>query len=152
MTDETSFKITIKCPQSQSPTNETRGSIAIDNKIVQQFTLTGAEEKTYEFAHDLDDGDHTLTVNHDYSGDAISALVIEKIEMEEIDLGVLAYNGVYTPTYPEPWYSDECAAGRPPKETIGDGKDGSSCLFMGWEGRYDLKFSTPLYEWLLESI
>lgn len=152
MSDEHSFKITIKCPQAQQSTNETRGSIAIDNKIVEQFTLTGIEEKTFEFGQVLDDGEHTLTINHDYSGDSIMAMVIEKIEMEEIDLGVLTYNGVYTPTYPEPWYSDECAAGRVPKETIGGGADGSSCMFMGWEGRYDLKFSTPLYEWLLESI
>ena len=56
------------------------------------------------------------------------------------------------PTYPEPWYSDEVAAGRPPEENIGNGKNGSACLFMGWEGHYHLKFSTPLYEWLLENI
>jgi hypothetical protein len=69
-------------------------------------------------------------------------------------LGVILYKGGYTPTYPEPWYTDETNAGRPPKEVIGgpDGLMGSAPLFMGWEGTYTLKFSTPLYEWLLDHL
>ena len=149
---EQNFKLIISCPKSQSDDAETRGSILIDGEIVQQIKLSGTDTQTFEFTRDVEDGEHTISVTHDYSADSSCALVIDKIEMDDIDIGVLAYNGTYKPIYPEPWYTDEVAAGRPPKEVIGNNEDGSSCLFMGWEGQYDLKFSTPLYEWLLEQL
>ncbi len=146
------FEITVKCPQVESDASQTRGTINIDGEKQATIELNGAEEKVVKFSADLEDGEHTFEITHDYSADNISALVIEKIIMDEIDIGVISYGGTYTPTYPEPWYSDEQEAGRTPKETIGDGVDGSAPLFMGWEGSYKLKFSTPLYEWLLENI
>ena len=67
---------------------------------------------------------------------------IMQITIDQIDLGIILYSGEYHPTYPEPWYSDEVAAGRQPREYIGgqDSSDGSAPLFMGWEGVYKLKF------------
>ena len=151
--DTLKFKLVVSCPNEQTPSDVTRGHVSVDGKRIKDIEMTGKTSAHHiEFDIALDDGEHDLTVEHTYSESPQSALVIDKIEIDEIDLGVLAYQGVYTPTYPEPWYSDEVAAGRPPKETIGDGADGSACMFMGWEGRYDLKFSTPLYEWLIENI
>ena len=147
-----SLKIKVTCPNSESGTEITRGVIKIDDKEVKKIQLTGKETQEHVMDIDVDEGDHILSVEHTYSESSVCALVIEHIEIDEIDLGVLTYNGVYTPTYPEPWYSDEVTAGRPPKQQIGNGMDGSSCLFMGWEGKYELKFSTPLYEWLLQNI
>lgn len=147
------FKLVVECPNENTPSDVTRGIVSVDGKKIQDIELIGkTDAHEIEFELGMDDGDHTLTVEHTYSESPQSALVISKIEIDEIDLGVLTYQGVYTPTYPEPWYSDEVTAGRPPKQNIGAGADGSACLFMGWEGRYDLKFSTPLYEWLLENI
>lgn len=147
-----SLKIKVNCPNSESGTEITRGVIKIDDKEVKKIQLTGKESQEHVMNIDVDEGEHILSVEHTYSESSVCALVIEQIEIDEIDLGVLTYNGVYIPTYPEPWYSDEVAAGRPPEENIGNGKNGSACLFMGWEGHYHLKFSTPLYEWLLENI
>jgi len=150
------FEITVRCPQTETDNAQTRGGIYINSdKNSEQFAeikLNGAEEKVIKFQAFLEDGEHTMQITHDFSADHVSAMVIEKIVIDEIDIGVIAYSGTYTPTYPEPWYSDEVDAGRTPKETIGNGVDGSAPLFMGWEGRYELKFSTPLYEWLLENI
>ncbi len=150
-----SLKIKVTCPNSGNNgtgTETTRGIIKVDGKELQKIQLTGKESQEHQLTLDLDEGEHTLSIEHTFSESPVSALVIEHIEIDEIDLGVLTYNGVYTPTYPEPWYSDEVTAGRPPKQQIGNGMDGSSCLFMGWEGKYELKFSTPLYEWLLQNI
>ena len=150
--DQLEFEITVKCPQVESDDSQTRGTININGEQQAKIELNGAEEKVIKFNAELEDGEHTIEITHDFSADNISALVIEKIIMDEIDIGVISYSGTYTPTYPEPWYSDEVDAGRTPKETIGNGVDGSAPLFMGWEGSYKLQFSTPLYEWLLENI
>lgn len=151
--DTLKFKVEVECPNEQTPSDITRGSISVNGKRVKDIELIGkTEPQAIEFDVSIEDGEHTLTVEHTFSESSQCALVINKIEIDDIDIGVLAYHGVYTPTYPEPWYSDEVAAGRQPKETIGNGVDGSACMFMGWEGRYDLKFTTPLYEWLLENI
>lgn len=149
---EQNFKLIISCPKSESVDAETRGSIMIDDEVVQQIKLSGTDTQTYEFTLDMEDGEHTISITHDYSADSSCALVVDKIEMDDIDLGVLAYNGTYKPIYPEPWYSDQVEAGTAPKEIIGEGEDGSACLFMGWEGKYSLTFTTPLYEWLLEQL
>lgn len=151
--DKLKFKLTVGCPNEQTPSDITRGRVSVDGKRIKDIEMTGkTDAHEIEFELSLEDGPHTFTVEHTFSESAPCALVIDKIEIDDIDIGVLTYQGVYTPTYPEPWYSDEVAAGRTPKEKIGEGDDGSACLFMGWEGRYDLKFATPLYEWLLESI
>ena len=146
------FEITVKCPETDEPAGETRGTVMIREQECAKISIEGSNSQVIKFDVDLEEADHTLVVRHDYTPDPQSALVIDKIVMDEIDIGVLAYSGTYTPLYPEPWYSDEVAAGRKPKVTLGNGEDGSACMFMGWEGRYELKFSTPLYEWLLENI
>ena len=33
------------------------------------------------------------------------------MEVDEIDIGALVYEGVYTPEYPEPWASQQRASG-----------------------------------------
>tara|TARA_S200002703_G_C3658734_1_gene202290 strand:- start:62 stop:517 length:456 start_codon:yes stop_codon:yes gene_type:complete len=147
-----SFEITVNCPKADNPTGETRGTVKVNNKEHGKISIIGPDTQVIKFDAELEDGEHTVSITHDYTPNSQSALVIEKIVMDEIDVGVLAYDGVYTPIYAEPWYTDEVEAGRKPKETIGAGQDGSACMFMGWEGRYDLKFNTPLYEWLLENI
>ena len=150
--DELEFEVHVKCEDTEDPKAETRGRISIDDKSYQDISLIGATEQTLKFKIQVEEGEHTLRIDHLYSPDSKNSLQVPKILIDDIDLGVLAYNGVYTPQYPEPWYTDQCNAGNTPKPTIGGGSDGSACLFMGWEGKYELEFRTPLYEWLLENI
>tara|TARA_S200002703_G_scaffold60343_1_gene52243 strand:- start:2122 stop:2577 length:456 start_codon:yes stop_codon:yes gene_type:complete len=150
--DTVEIKIEVSCPGQETDEDKTRGSIKINNKVIEKIDLTGKETKELTMNVYLEDETHTLEIEHSYSENPKTALVINKIVIEDIDIGVIAYEGEYRPIYPEPWYSDETAAGRPPKEIIGKEQDGSACLFMGWEGTYKLQFSTPLYEWLLQKI
>tara|TARA_B100001964_G_C14222664_1_gene596080 strand:+ start:1734 stop:2207 length:474 start_codon:yes stop_codon:yes gene_type:complete len=149
--------VKVKCPEADNK-DETRGAIFIDAEEKVKFTLENGESKSIEIEFDVKDVrkvEHELAVHHLYTPNPLSALIIETIILDDIDLGVILYKGEYKPVYPEPWYSDEVDAGRPPKEIIGDpesGKDGNAPLFMGWEGVYTLKFTTPLYEWLLEHL
>lgn len=155
MSDDFKIVIVLKTPEGASSEEEVRGNILLDDKELQEFTLKSGTEEKFEHVVTLEDGDHKLTINNKYAPDNKLACVIDKIEFDEIDLGIIAYGGEYRPNYPEPWYTDECASGRQPKEVWGGEagiKDGSACLFMGWEGEYTLKFYTPLYEWLLEHL
>ena len=153
MSDTFDLKITISTPKSTGgEAEETRGSLHFDDKELEKFSIMSGETRTIESKVEVEDGDHEIKVKHLFSASPSSALIIDQIEMDEINIGVISYQGEYRPTYPEPWYGDESTAGRTPKEVIGRGDDGSACLYMGWEGNYTLKFSTPLYEWLLEHL
>ena len=150
---ELEFEVKVRNPENTS-TELARGYVAIDGKKIQDFELESGKELNIPFKASLEDAEHTFEVHHTYSPDPQAACVIEQITIDQIDLGIILYSGEYHPTYPEPWYSDEVAAGRQPREYIGgqDSKDGSAPLFMGWEGVYKLKFYTPLYEWLLDNL
>jgi len=150
--DTVEIKIEVSCPGQETDEDKTRGSIKINDKVIEPIELTGKETKELTMNVHLEDDTHTLEIEHSYSENSSTALVINKIVIEDIDIGVIAYEGEYRPIYPEPWYSDETEAGRQPKEVVGKERDGSACLFMGWEGTYKLEFSTPLYEWLLQKI
>ena len=154
MTDKFKINIDLKCPEGIDPDAEIRGTIEINEKVIENFTIKQGTSQSYEHEIDIEEGEHVLTINNHYSADPKTACVIEKVTFDDIDLGIIAYSGEYRPDYPEPWYTDECAAGRTPKEVWGgkDSQDGSTPMFMGWEGSYKLKFYTPLYEWLLEHL
>lgn len=62
-------------------------------------------------------------------------LNIDSIEFDEIDISNLAYNlSVYYP-------NDDHAPG------VVQG-----CINLGWNGRWDLEFESPVYLWLLENM
>ena len=140
MSDTFDLKIKVSTPKSTGgEAEETRGSLHFDDKELEKFSIMSGETRIIESSVEVEDGDHEFTVKHLFSASPSSALIIDAVEMDEINIGVISYQGEYRPTYPEPWYGDECTAGRTPIE-------------MGWEGEYTLKFSTPLYEWLLEHL
>jgi hypothetical protein len=73
-------------------------------------------------------------------------LVIKKIEIDDIDIGALVYIGVYTPYYPEPWATQQAEAGNELKDSF------TNVTHMGFNGTWQLKFSSPFYMWLLENL
>ena len=73
-------------------------------------------------------------------------LNIKSIEIDEIDLGGLVYDGVYTPQYPEPWATQQREAGVALEESF------KNVTRMGHNGTWTLKFSSPFYMWLLENL
>ena len=45
-------------------------------------------------------------------------LHIKSIEIDEIDLGALVFEGLYTPVYPEPWHSQQVKNNTAPPKSI----------------------------------
>ena len=73
-------------------------------------------------------------------------LHIKSIEIDEIDLGALVFEGLYTPVYPEPWHSQQVKNNTAPPKSI---KNSTS---MGHDGTWELQFESPFYMWLLENL
>ena len=90
---------------------------------------------------------HSQTVVND-KGDILKdqMLHIKGIEIDEIDIGALVYDGVYTPSYPEPWASQQHEAGVELKKSF------KNVTQMGHNGEWKFTFNSPFYIWLLENL
>ena len=73
-------------------------------------------------------------------------LHIKAIEIDEIDVGALVYEGEYTPKYPEPWATQQRESGNDLKDSF------KNVTQMGFNGEWSLGFSSPFYMWLLENL
>ena len=73
-------------------------------------------------------------------------LHIKSIEIDEIDIGGLVYEGVYTPKYPEPWATQQRDSGTELRESF------KNVTQMGHNGEWKFKFTSPFYMWLLENL
>jgi len=124
----------------------------------QEITGKEKEPTVIEFEHELTEGenysliiersgkDTTQTVVEDNKIIKDQLLHIKSIEIDEIDLGALVYEGVYTPHYPEPWASQQAAIGN----ILPDSFKNVTCI--GHNGRWKLGFASPFYMWLLENL
>ena len=74
------------------------------------------------------------------------ALHIKSIEIDEINIGALIYDGVYTPRYPEPWATRQRESGAKIPESF------KNVTQLGHDGEWKLTFSSPFYMWLLENL
>jgi hypothetical protein len=75
--------------------------------------------------------------------DADMAVIIDKIEFFGISDPKFVWAGVYTPEYPEPWYSQQIE--KPPAELPRQN-------YMGWNGRWRLEFSVPVFTWMHKTL
>ena len=71
---------------------------------------------------------------------------IQSNQIDDIDIGALVYQGVYKPTYPEPWATQQRQSGVDLPETM------KNVTQMGHNGTWTFKFSSPFYMWLLENL
>ncbi len=100
--------------------------ICINDTSITKKEITGTESipDVIEFEHELEEGnnynliikrsgkDKAQTVINE-KGDILKdkLLNIQSIEIDEIDIGGLVFEGMYTPEYPEPWASQQRSAG-----------------------------------------
>jgi hypothetical protein len=140
----------------QSP----RAKILINdhNHYNKQITGTEKEPTVIEFEHELKEGENYSLIINRSGKDSRQTVVenvqivkdqllhIKSIEIDEIDIGALVYNGLYTPKYPEPWASEQAAAGNKLPESF------KNVTTMGHNGRWELGFTSPFYMWLLENL
>jgi len=111
-----------------------------------EFTHELELEKTHKFSIILKNktNQDTLVENHKIIKDQL--VNIKYIEIDEIDIGSIVYEGKYYPTYPEPWATEQKTAGIELPTFI------KNTTSLGHNGRWELEFSSPFYLWLLENL
>jgi len=157
-TEKLTFKLELYATMWDKPPH---AEILINDMIHFRGEITGTEEKpdVIEFEHDLEENkeynlvilrsgkDKNQTVVNE-NGDLLKdqMLNIKSIEIDEIDIGALVYEGVYSPEYPEPWASQQKSAGRELPATF------KNVTQMGHNGEWRFSFKSPFYMWLLENL
>ena len=157
-TEKLKFKLELYATMWDKPPH---AEIMIGDKSHFAGDITGTEDKPtiVEFEHEFTEGEGSeliikrsgkgkgQTVIND-NGDVLKdqLLHIKSIEIDEIDLGALVYEGVYTPQYPEPWASQQRQAGVELQESF------KNVTAMGHDGKWAFKFGSPFYMWLLENL
>jgi hypothetical protein len=135
--------------------------ILINNNSIIKKQITGIEEKPdlIEFEYELEENkdydliikrsgkDKNQTVIND-KGDILKdqLLNIKSIEIDEIDIASLVYEGEYTPEYPEPWATQQRESGNDLKDSF------KNVTKMGFNGTWKIRFASPFYMWLLENL
>ena len=138
-----------------------KAEILLDDKSHFDGEIRGTQDKPnlIEFEAELDeDSEYTLVIrmhsknNNQTVIDEKSHIVkdqllhIKSVEIDEIDIGALVYEGIYTPNYPEPWATQQMQSGKDLKDSF------KNVTQMGWNGNWRLKFKSPFYMWLLENL
>ena len=135
--------------------------ICMDETSISKKEITGTETNpdVIEFEHELEDDKHyNLVIKRsgknsgqtviNEKGDILKdqLLHIKSIEIDEIDIGSLVYEGIYTPEYPEPWATQQREAGNELQESF------KNVVKMGHNGEWSFRFGSPFYMWLLENL
>ena len=157
-TEKLKFKLELFATMWDRPPH---AEIMINDRSFFKGDITGSEDKpdVIEFEHELIEsepynlivkmsGKNTSQTVINEKGDILNdqLLNIKSIEIDEIDIGGLVYEGVYTPTYPEPWATQQKDAGVKLQESF------KSVTRMGHNGVWSFEFQSPFYMWLLENL
>ena len=135
--------------------------VMLNNRVYWKGDITGTSEKpdviefeetlhekfNYELRFKRLNKDDSQTIVND-KGDILhdQLLHIKSIEIDEIDIGSLVFEGVYTPIYPEPWATQQANAGNELPKTL------KNVTQMGHDGEWRFTFTSPFYMWLLENL
>ena len=157
-TEKLKFKLELYATMWDKPPH---AEIMLGDKSYFAGDITGTENKpdVIEFEHELTEGEnYELIINRsgkgknqtvvNENGDLLKdqLLHIKDIEIDEINIGALVYEGVYTPTYPEPWATQQRELENELQESF------KNVTQMGFNGRWTFTFSSPFYMWLLENL
>ena len=118
-----------------------------ENPTLIEFEQECEEGKDYQLILDRSNKDKRQTIVNE-KGDLLKdqLLHIKSIEIDEIDLGALLFEGVYRPNYPEPWATQQRESGHNIPETLKNSID------LGHNGTWTFTFTSPFYMWLLENL
>ena len=157
-TEKLKFKLELYATMWDKPPH---AEIMINDKCYFAGDIEGTEEKPYTIVFECeleDNSKYNLIINRsgkrnnqtvlNAKGDILhdQLLNIKSIEIDEIDIGALVYEGVYTPDYPEPWATQQRESGEELQESF------KSVTQMGHNGEWRFSFATPFYMWLLENL
>ena len=157
-TEKLKFKLELYATMWHTPQ---QAEILINNHSHFKGDITGDEAKPnlIVFEQELEEGkEYNLIINRsgkgknqtviNEKGDILKdqLLHIKSMEIDEIDIGALVYEGIYTPKYPEPWATQQREAGIELPESF------KNVTNMGHDGEWKFKFASPFYMWLLENL
>ena len=117
-----------------------------DKPTIVEFEHELEESKSYNLIIDRSGKNKRETVVEDEKIVKDQLLHIKSIEIDEIDIGSLIYEGVYTPEYPEQWATQQAKTGNKLPKTI------KNSPALGHNGTWTFTFSSPFYMWLLENL
>ena len=157
-TEKLKFKLELYATMWDKPPH---AEIIVGDKSYYNDDITGTEDKpnVIEFEAELEEDEESFFVikrsnkfnnqtvvneNGDLLKDQL--LHIKSIEIDEVDIGGLVYEGVYTPAYPEPWATQQKEAGVELEKSF------KNVTQIGHNGTWEFKFVTPFYMWLLENL
>ncbi len=157
-TEKLKFKLELYATMWHKPP---QAEILIDNHSHFRGDITGDESKpnVIEFEQEVEEGkEYNLIIKRsgkgknqtviNEKGDILKdqLLHIKSMEIDEIDIGALVYEGIYTPKYPEPWATQQREAGIELPVSF------KNVTNMGHDGEWKFKFASPFYMWLLENL
>ncbi len=157
-TEKLKFKIELYATMWDKPPHV---EVCIDEKSYFSADITGSKESPnmIEFESEFTEGkNYNLILKRsgkgrnqtvvNEKGDILKdqLLHIKSIEIDEINLGALVYEGEYTPQYPEPWATQQRESGHDLKDSF------KNVTQMGFNGQWSLGFASPFYMWLLENL
>ena len=157
-TEKLKFKIELYATMWDKPPH---AEIVIGDKSFFSGDITGTEDKPdmIEFEHELTESEkYELIINRsgkgknqtviNDKGDILKdqLLHIKSIEIDEIDIRALVYEGEYTPKYTEPWATQQRESGNDLKDSF------KNVTKMGFDGQWKFAFGSPFYMWLLENL
>lgn len=99
---------------------------------------------TFQIDKNLKAGQYQLMVefvnkkNTDTVNGLDKAINIEKIAFNNIESPQFAWQGIYYPTYPEPWASQQTDL----KTEL------TQHTYLGWNGKWLLTFDIPIFTWI----
>tara|TARA_B100000424_G_C22932896_1_gene496238 strand:+ start:1551 stop:2030 length:480 start_codon:yes stop_codon:yes gene_type:complete len=156
-TEKLKFKIELYSTMWDKPPHV---EILINDDLQYKGDITETENKPniIEFEYEMEEKEYSLVINRsgkgknqtivNENGDILKdqLLHIKNINIDEIDIGALVYEGVYTPKYPEPWATQQRESGNDLRDSF------KNVTKMGFDGEWRFTFSSPFYMWLLENL
>jgi hypothetical protein len=70
------------------------------------------------------------------------AVIIKQVDFFGISDPQFAWSGVYEPSYPEPWATEQRSQGVVLKPQL------CPHTYLGWPGKWTLTFSVPVFTWM----
>jgi hypothetical protein len=126
-----------------------------DVKVESLLTADANSVQFFKFDAELVEGEYLLKIDFlnkqpadtelNESGEIVKDLLLNivSIEIDEIDIDSLIYTkSFYNPIYPDSYLDQE----QKKITTV------HNCVNLGWNGTWNLPFSSPVYIWLLENI
>jgi sulfur carrier protein ThiS len=110
--------------------------VSVPGQVVQK-TLWQTQRVELEF--DAPVGWIEIVFMNKPDNDPDMAVIIDRVEFFGISDPKFVWAGVYTPKYPEPWYSQQTE--KPSAKLCQQN-------YMGWNGCWRLDFDVPVFTWI----